>query len=60
MVAKPLYATPELEEQVRAGFPMKRWGAVEDAAGLTIFLSSRAGSYLSGVVLPLDGGATSI
>ena len=56
----PLYATPELEEQVRAGFPMKRWGAVEDAAGLTIFLSSRAGSYLSGVVLPLDGGATNI
>ena len=56
----PLYATPELEEQVRAGFPMKRWGSVEDAAGLTIFLSSRAGSYLTGVTLPLDGGSTTI
>lgn len=55
----PLYATPELEEQVRAGFPMKRWGAVEDAAGLTIFLSSKAGSYLTGITLPLDGGSTS-
>lgn len=56
----PLYATPELEEQVRQNFPMKRWGSVEDAAGLTIFLSSSAGSYLTGVVIPLDGGATTI
>ena len=54
----PLYATEEIERQVVAGFPMKRWGAMEDAAGLTIFLASRAGSYLTGVVIPCDGGAT--
>ena len=56
----PLYASEEIEQQVREGFPMKRWGSMEDAAGLTIFLSSKAGAYLTGVVLPCDGGATTI
>ena len=56
----PLYASEEIEQQVREGFPMKRWGSMEDAAGLTIFLSSKAGSYLTGVILPCDGGATTI
>lgn len=56
----PLYATEELDAQVTDSFPMKRWGRMEDAAGLTIFLSSRAGSYLTGVTLPCDGGATTI
>ncbi|GIS70150.1 MAG: 3-oxoacyl-ACP reductase [Gammaproteobacteria bacterium] len=56
----PLYATDEMEAQVRESFPMKRWGSMEDASGLTIFLSSRAGSYLTGVTLPCDGGSTTI
>lgn len=54
----PLYATEEQEREVVAGFPMKRWGALEDVAGLTIFLASKAGSYLTGVTIPCDGGAT--
>ncbi len=56
----PMYATPELDEQARARFPMKRWGAMEDVAGLTILLASRAGSYLTGIEIPCDGGSTSI
>lgn len=38
--------------------PLKRIGRPDDAAGLTIFLCSRAGSYLTGAVIPLDGGIT--
>jgi NAD(P)-dependent dehydrogenase (short-subunit alcohol dehydrogenase family) len=38
--------------------PLKRWGAAEDAAGAVLFLCSRAGAYVSGAILPLDGGAT--
>ncbi len=56
----PLYATKEIEAQVVESFTMGRWGTMEDAAGLTIFLSSKAGSFLTGVVIPCDGGATTI
>jgi NAD(P)-dependent dehydrogenase (short-subunit alcohol dehydrogenase family) len=56
----PLYASDEVEQQVIAGFPMGRWGELENIAGLTIMLASRAGSYLTGVVIPCDGGATTI
>jgi NAD(P)-dependent dehydrogenase (short-subunit alcohol dehydrogenase family) len=38
--------------------PLGRIGRPDDAAGLTIFLCSRAGSYLTGAVIPLDGGIT--
>ncbi len=38
--------------------PLGRIGRPDDAAGLTIFLCSRAGSYLTGAVVPLDGGIT--
>jgi NAD(P)-dependent dehydrogenase (short-subunit alcohol dehydrogenase family) len=38
--------------------PLRRIGRPDDAAGLTIFLCSRAGSYLTGAVIPLDGGIT--
>ena len=54
----PLFATPEMDSEVRAGFPMKRWGKMEDIAGLTIFLSSQAGSYITGMTIPCDGGST--
>ena len=56
----PLYATEEMEQQVVESFPMRRWGAMEDAAGITIMFASKAGSYLTGIVIPCDGGATSV
>jgi NAD(P)-dependent dehydrogenase (short-subunit alcohol dehydrogenase family) len=44
-------------QAVTAGIPLKRWGAAEDAAGAVLFLCSRAGAYVSGAIVPLDGGA---
>jgi NAD(P)-dependent dehydrogenase (short-subunit alcohol dehydrogenase family) len=38
--------------------PLGRLGRPDDAAGLVQFLASRAGSYLTGTVIPLDGGMT--
>ncbi len=38
--------------------PLGRIGRADDVAGLTLFLSSRAGSYLTGTVIPIDGGIT--
>jgi NAD(P)-dependent dehydrogenase (short-subunit alcohol dehydrogenase family) len=36
--------------------PMRRMGAAPDIAGAIIYLSSAAGAYLTGIVLPVDGG----
>jgi NAD(P)-dependent dehydrogenase (short-subunit alcohol dehydrogenase family) len=39
-----------------ASCPMGRIGEPEDMAGTAIFLASRAGAYLTGAVIPIDGG----
>lgn len=44
------------EELVSSAVPMGRIGRPEDMAGAVIFLASRAGSYLTGAVIPVDGG----
>jgi len=46
-------------EQGRANsarIPAGRWGVADDLAGATIFLASRASDYVSGAILPVDGG----
>ena len=48
----------ESRQAVEQMVPLGRIGRPDDAAGLTIFLCSRAGSYLTGAVIPLDGGIT--
>ena len=50
--------TPEKRAEVERQVPLGRIGRPDDAAGLTVFLASRAGSYLTGAVIPLDGGIT--
>jgi NAD(P)-dependent dehydrogenase (short-subunit alcohol dehydrogenase family) len=48
------------EEHLLAGTPLKRVGTLEDVAGVTIFLSSNAGAYITGVILPADGGIATL
>ena len=45
-------------EEIRMGVPLKRWGEPADMAGVAIYLASRAGAYVSGAVIPVDGGIT--
>ncbi len=47
---------PERYEQITKRIPMGRWGNSDDMKGVTIFLSSRASDYLSGAIIPVDGG----
>ncbi|MDH3805681.1 MAG: SDR family oxidoreductase [Gammaproteobacteria bacterium] len=45
-------------EQIRQGTPLKRHGKPEDMAGVAIYLASAAASFVTGVVIPVDGGIT--
>jgi NAD(P)-dependent dehydrogenase (short-subunit alcohol dehydrogenase family) len=49
-------ATEEQAETVGARVPIGRIGRPDDIAGATLYLCSRAGSYVTGAILPLDGG----
>ncbi len=42
--------------QILERIPAGRWGTPEDVAGAFLFLASAASDYVSGVVLPVDGG----
>jgi NAD(P)-dependent dehydrogenase (short-subunit alcohol dehydrogenase family) len=49
---------PNDEERARmtARVPLRRYGSVDDIAGIAMVLSSPLGAYVTGVVLPVDGG----
>ncbi|MHB8531823.1 MAG: SDR family oxidoreductase [Solirubrobacteraceae bacterium] len=49
---------PEIRAAIERDVPLGRIGRPDDVAGLTLFLASRAGAYLTGAVIPLDGGIT--
>jgi NAD(P)-dependent dehydrogenase (short-subunit alcohol dehydrogenase family) len=49
-------ATDEQAEHVGKGVPLGRIGSPEDIAGATLYLCGRGGAYITGAVLPLDGG----
>jgi NAD(P)-dependent dehydrogenase (short-subunit alcohol dehydrogenase family) len=55
--SKMMAATLEaFEEEIVASCPLGRIGRPEDMAGVAIYLASRAASYVTGVVIPVDGG----
>ena len=45
-------------DAIKASCPLGRIGTPEDMAGIAIYLASRAGSYVTGTVIPVDGGIT--
>ncbi len=46
----------EFGEEIAAASPLGRIGRADDMAGVAVFLSARAGAYLTGVIIPVDGG----
>jgi len=59
--SKMMAATLEaFGDRIAASAPLKRIGRPDDVAGTAIFLASRAGAYLTGAVIPVDGGMATV
>lgn len=44
------------KKEITGRIPVGRWGTPEDMKGVTVFLASAASDYVSGAVIPVDGG----
>lgn len=47
---------PSQYAEITARIPMGRWGTPEDLQGIAVFLASDASAYVTGAVIPVDGG----
>lgn len=52
------FAEHGFDEAIRKRIPMRRFGVPSDLDGATLLLASDAGRYITGAVLPVDGGQT--
>ncbi|MGW4060568.1 SDR family oxidoreductase [Amycolatopsis sp. NPDC004747] len=47
---------PELKDKMESATPLRKIGEAEDIAATVVFLASRAGGYITGKILEVDGG----
>jgi NAD(P)-dependent dehydrogenase (short-subunit alcohol dehydrogenase family) len=57
-LTKGARADPARSEAIIARTPFGRWGKPEDIGGAVVFLCSEAAGFITGTVLPVDGGYT--
>ncbi|HST58613.1 MAG TPA: SDR family NAD(P)-dependent oxidoreductase [Longimicrobium sp.] len=58
MAGVTVHDDPQMEERIRRFTPMGRRATVDEIAAPFVFLASRAASYVTGAILPVDGGYT--
>ena len=56
--AKALYEDPQVYETALKAYPLGRLGEVDDISGAAVFLASRAGAFVTGQTIVIDGGTT--
>jgi NAD(P)-dependent dehydrogenase (short-subunit alcohol dehydrogenase family) len=56
-MTKMILAAPD---EVGAHLPLGRIGRPDDMAGIAVFLASRASTYITGAVIPVDGGVSTL
>ena len=59
-LTKAVLDTPRFQEFARTHVPMGRYGKPGELDAAAVFLASREASYVTGVILPVDGGYTAI
>ena len=57
-INKTAYENEATNQLIMSKTPMGRWGEMEDLTGLVVYLASDASRYMTGAILPLDGGWT--
>jgi len=55
-LTKPLHNNPERYQQILERTPLGRWGQPQDVASAAVFLCSAGAKFITGTVLPVDGG----
>ncbi len=59
-LTKPVLDTPRFQEFAKTHVPMERYGKPGELDAAAVFLASKEASYVTGVILPVDGGYTCI
>lgn len=59
-LTKPVLDTEQFQEFARTHVPMQRYGKPGELDAAAVFLASDEASYVTGVILPVDGGYTCI
>lgn len=59
-LTKPVLNTPKFQEFAKTHVPMERYGKPGELDAAAVFLASREASYVTGLIMPVDGGYTCI
>lgn len=59
-LTKDVLSTPRFQEFAKTHVPMERYGKPGELDAAVVFLASKEASYVTGVILPVDGGYTCI
>jgi gluconate 5-dehydrogenase len=59
-MTRPLADDPEFDTWVRSRTPARRWGRPQDLTGPAVWLASPASDFVTGQVIYVDGGMTSV
>lgn len=55
-MTKSLFKDEVRYAELTSRIPAGRWGTSEDLEGITVFLASEASNYITGTIIPVDGG----